>query len=113
MFISFLAEYLSKLSIFGARSLVGTLKKPRVLEFARVAEEACSLSSLSNSQVPGAIGAIEFDQRSSAFPVEAWMVAAAELVEFPDNVVQIIAECPEANLEISFLFLQENERPEE
>ena len=113
MFISFLAEYLSKFSIFGARPLIGTLNKSRVLEFARVAEEACSLSSLSNSQVPSAIGAIEFDQRSATFTVEAWMVSAAELVEFPDHVVQVIAECPEANLEISFLFLQENQRPEE
>lgn len=87
MFIAFLAEQVGKVTFFGARSLIGTLDKSCVLEFARVAEEACSLSSLSNSQVSGAIGAIEFDQRSTIFTVEAWMVSIAELVEFPDNMV--------------------------
>ena len=49
MLISFLAEYVAKLGIVGARSLIGALNKSGMLELTRVAEKACSLSCLSNS----------------------------------------------------------------
>ena len=71
------------------------------------------LSHLSNSEILGAFASIEFNQWSSISATVARMLASTELIEFPDNILEIFSKSPEANGKFSFLLFQENQGSEE
>ena len=105
-------ELLKLLEVVGG-SLERALHELGVVDLIGESPVDCLLLDVLHSHVFGALGAIKLDHRGTVPSTEAWMVAVAESVELPLDLVEVVSKSSENDGELSLLFLEVDQGSEE
>jgi hypothetical protein len=92
-----------------ACSLSSTCDQSILLKLVTLSEEVSSLMLILKAHFSGSLAPIKLDLSSAATTTEAWMLTLAELIEFSDNMLQVLCiVVAEHDRELLFHFLEVN-----
>lgn len=98
---------------FCRKSIIASANKVRIIELASLTEINGLLRCSFDSQIFGTLRTIKLYMWGTIATTETRMLSNTELIEFPNNFIEVLAKWSEDNSKFSFLFFIVNESSEE